>query len=198
MSYDLIFLLEEPSLKNVLEEILPKIIPEQISFICIAHQGKQDLAKSIPIKIRAFNNISPNTQFIIVHDQDSHDCQKLKAELLQICQTAGQNTPMIRIICHELESWFLGDLVAVEKAYNLKPNSLSQQQNKRKYRNPDQLNCAKQELKNLVPEYYSATHSKQIAPYLSLTDNKSKSFQVFMQGIKMLLETQIIRTQKSM
>jgi len=67
MNYDLIFLLEEPSMKNVLEEILPKIIPEQISFNCIAHQGKQDLAKSIPIKIRAFNNISPHTQFIIVH-----------------------------------------------------------------------------------------------------------------------------------
>jgi len=184
MNYNLIFLLEEPSMKNVLEEILPKIIPKQISFNCIAHQGKQDLAKSIPIKIRAFNNISPHTQFIIVHDQDSHDCQKLKAELLQICQTAGQNNPMIRIICHELESWFLGDLVAVEKAYNLKPNTLSKHQNNRKYRNPDQLNSAKQELKNLVQEYYPATHSKQIAPYLSLTDNKSKSFKVFIQGIQ--------------
>ncbi|WRH68160.1 MAG: DUF4276 family protein [Planktothrix sp. GU0601_MAG3] len=186
MSYDLIFLLEEPSIKNVLEEILPKIIPEQ-SFICIAHQGKQDLAKSIPIKIRAFNNISPHTQFIIVHDQDSHDCQKLKAELLQICQTAGQNKPMIRIICHELESWFLGDLVAVETAYDLKPNTLSKHQNNRKYRNPDQLNSAKQELKNLVPEYYPATHSKKIAPYLSLTDNKSKSFTVFIQGIQNII-----------
>ncbi|CAD5971434.1 hypothetical protein PA905_33530 [Planktothrix agardhii CCAP 1459/11A] len=186
MSYDLIFLLEEPSIKNVLEEILPKIIPEQISFICIAHQGKQDLAKSIAIKIRAFKT-SPHTQFIIVHDQDSHDCQKLKAELLQICQTAGQNNPMIRIICHELESWFLGDLEAVETAYNLKPNTLSKHQNNRKYRNPDQLNSAKQELKNLVREYYPATHSKKIAPYLSLTDNKSKSFKVFIQGIQNII-----------
>ncbi len=186
MNYNLIFLLEEPSMKNVLEEILPKIIPEQ-SFICIAHQGKQDLAKSIPIKIRAFKT-SPHTQFIIVHDQDSHDCQKLKAELLQICQTAGQNNPMIRIICHELESWFLGDLVAVEKAYNLKPNTLSRHQNKKKYRNPDQLNSAKQELKNLVQEYYPATHSKKIAPYLSLTDNKSKSFKVFIQGIQNVIK----------
>ncbi|WP_026795905.1 MULTISPECIES: DUF4276 family protein [Planktothrix] len=186
MSYDLIFLLEEPSIKNVLEEILPKIIPEQISFICIAHQGKQDLAKSIAIKIRAFKT-SPHTQFIVVHDQDSHDCQKLKAELLQICQTAGQNNPMIRIICHELESWFLGDLEAVETAYNLKPNTLSKHQNNRKYRNPDQLNSAKQELKNLVREYYPATHSKKIAPYLSLTDNKSKSFKVFIQGIQNII-----------
>lgn len=44
MSYDLIFLLEEPSIKTVLEVILPQLIPENISYICIAHQGKQDLA----------------------------------------------------------------------------------------------------------------------------------------------------------
>ena len=35
MSYDLIFLLEEPSIKNVLEVILPKLIPDDISYICI-------------------------------------------------------------------------------------------------------------------------------------------------------------------
>ena len=85
MSYDLIFLLEEPSMDNVLNEILPKIIPNQISFICIPHQGKQDLAKSIPNKIRAFKQFSPKTQFVIVHDQDSNDCKELKSELLEIC-----------------------------------------------------------------------------------------------------------------
>ena len=42
MSYNLIFLLEEPSMKTVLETILPKLIPEHISYICIPHQGKQD------------------------------------------------------------------------------------------------------------------------------------------------------------
>lgn len=70
MSYDVIFLLEESSLKDVLEVILPKI-PDSITYICISHQGKQDLARSIPIKIKAFK-FSPSTKFIIVHDQDSH------------------------------------------------------------------------------------------------------------------------------
>jgi Domain of unknown function (DUF4276) len=186
MSYDLIFLLEEPSIKNVLEVILPQIIPDEISFICIAHQGKQDLAKSIPTKIKAFKTISSNTQFIIVHDQDSHDCKQLKTELLTICQGAGADKVMIRIICHELESWFLGDLVAVETAYQLKLNTLSKQQNNQKYRDPDRLNSAKQELGNLVKEYYAGTHSKIIAPHLSLTENKSRSFQIFIQSISQL------------
>ncbi|BAB72466.1 DUF4276 family protein [Anabaena sp. FACHB-709] len=186
MSYDLIFLLEEPSIENVLKEILPKIIPDEISFICIPHQGKQDLAKSIPKKIRAFQ-FNPDTKFVIVHDQDSHDCKNLKSELLEICQNAGNKNILIRIICHELESWFLGDLVAVEKAYGLKPESLSQKQNKTKFRNPDQLNSAKEELRKLVPEYYPGTHSRMIAPYLSLTENKSRSFQVFLDGINKII-----------
>jgi hypothetical protein len=183
MSYDLIFLLEEPSLKNVLEMLLPKIIPNSLTYQLIPHQGKQDLAKSIPRKIKAFQ-FSPTTKFIIVHDQDSHDCIQLKTELLTICQKAGQSDILIRIVCRELESWFLGDLAAVEKAYGLKPQSLSRKQTQQKFRNPDQLNNAKQELIKLVKEYYEATHSKAIAPHLSLTDNKSHSFQVFIEGIR--------------
>lgn len=187
MSYDLIFLVEEPSITIVLNEILPKIMPAETSFMCITHQGKQDLIKSIPIKLKAFEKFSPATKFIIIHDQDSHDCKKLKSELVNICQKAGKPNAMIRIICHELESWFLGDLAAVEKAYRLAPNTLSKQQTNRKFRNPDQLNSAKQELRNLVKEYYPGTHSKQIAPYLSLTTNTSQSFQIFIKGIHQLL-----------
>lgn len=42
MSYDLIFLLEEPSIKNVLDQLLPQVIPPEFTYICIPHQGKQD------------------------------------------------------------------------------------------------------------------------------------------------------------
>lgn len=186
MSYDLIFLLEEPSIGNVLKVILPQIIPDKISFICIPHQGKQDLAKSIPKKIKAFE-FNPDTKFVIIHDQDSHNCKKLKSELLKICQNAGNPNILIRIICHELESWFLGDLVAVEKAYKLQTGSLSKKQNNSKFRDPDRLNSAKEELKKLVSEYYPGTHSRTIAPYLSLSNNKSHSFQVFINGINQIL-----------
>lgn len=189
MKYDLIFLLEEPSIQNVLEILLPKIIPNEITFKCIPHQGKQDLAKSIPTKIKAFKKFSPTTKFIIVHDQDSNNCKMLKSELLEICQKAGQPEVMIRIICHELESWFLGDLSAVEIAYGLKPSTLSRKQESKKYRDPDRLNSAKQDLKTLLSEYeyYPGTHSKTIAPHLSLSNNKSQSFQIFIQGIYKLL-----------
>jgi Domain of unknown function (DUF4276) len=187
MSYDLIFLLEEPSIKNVLEHLLPQILPIDTSYTCIAHQGKQDLAKSIPKKLKAFKKSNPTVKFVIVHDQDSNDCKQLKAELLKICQDTGNSEVLIRIICHELESWFLGDLAAVEMAYNLKFQSIRKKQNQKKFRNPDQLNSAKQELKKLVDEYYAGTHSKKIAPHLSLTENTSCSFHIFLDGVQKLI-----------
>lgn len=187
MSYDLIFLLEEPSTKIILDEILPKLVPETITYLCIAHQGKQDLAKSIPTKLKAFRSY-PTTKFIVLHDQDSNDCKQLKSELLQLCKNAGNPNVLIRILCHELESWYLGDLVAVETAYKMKPNSLSKKQDKKKFRDPDHIGSPKDELRKIVPEYYPGTHSRAIAPHLSLTHNRSHSFQIFLKGIRTLLD----------
>ncbi|MEL7501188.1 MAG: DUF4276 family protein [Cyanobacteria bacterium J06554_6] len=167
MSYDIIFLIEEPSMKIVLEEILRKILPQSTRYICIPHQGKHDLRKSIPRKIKAFNRSNPETKFVILHDQDSKDCKDLKAELADLCEQAGRSDVLIRIVCRELESWFLGDLKAVEKAYQLPHKKLSKQQSRRKFRDPDQIDSAKEEVRKLVKEYYPGTHSKAIAPHLS-------------------------------
>ena len=37
MNYNIVFLLEDSSIENVLNELLPKIIPPEISYICISH-----------------------------------------------------------------------------------------------------------------------------------------------------------------
>ncbi|MDJ1173746.1 hypothetical protein [Roseofilum capinflatum] len=71
MSYDLIFLLEEPSMKDVLELILPQIFEPSKTYKCIPHQGKQDLAKSIPIKIKA---LFPSAKRSITHASTLPHC----------------------------------------------------------------------------------------------------------------------------
>ncbi|WP_161486040.1 hypothetical protein [Desulfotomaculum copahuensis] len=43
----IVFLLEEPSLKEFLEIFLPRILPPGVSFMAVPHEGKQDLEKSI-------------------------------------------------------------------------------------------------------------------------------------------------------
>ena len=141
----LVFLLEERSMKVLLDIILPKILPEGVSFQTIPHEGKSELEKSIPIKLRAWNE--PNVAFVIVHDQDSNNCIELKKKLVSLCSNSNRKF-LVRIPCHELEAWYWGDLEAVSKAYDKDFTSLK---NKKKYRNPDQSENPKQELKKLMP-----------------------------------------------
>jgi uncharacterized protein YktA (UPF0223 family) len=178
----LVFLLEERSAKEVLLVLLPQIVPvEKVTFQCLSHEGKSDLQRSIPIKIRAWNE--PDVHFVILHDQDSADCVTLKKELYSLAKNDNHPDTLIRIVCSELESWFLGDLSAVEKAFAV---DLSKKRNKTIYQNPDAIANAKDELKRLVPAYQQIAGSQSISKYMSIDKNKSKSFQVFVSGIKAL------------
>ena len=174
----LVFLLEEQSMKEVLTVILPKIIPQTYTFQCVNHKGKSALRKSIPIKTRGWSE--PYVRFIIVYDKDSADCKSLKREIYELIDEHRRSDTLIRIICTELESWFLGDLDAVEKAFSI---DLSKKKNKSIYQNPDAISNAKQELKLLVPKYQPILGSKRISEFMDISKNKSKSFQVFISGI---------------
>jgi hypothetical protein len=179
----LVFLLEEQSMKEVLMVILPKIIPPEFIFQCVHHNGKTALEKSIPIKTKGWRE--PNVQFVIVHDKDSSDCKKLKGELCNMIYSARRANSLIRIVCTELESWFLGDLDAVEKSYSI---NLSAYKRKALFRNPDAISNAKHEFKKLVPAYQPIGGSGVIAQFMDITSNNSHSFNVFISGVKKFVQ----------
>ncbi|MEL6441318.1 MAG: DUF4276 family protein [Cyanobacteria bacterium J06621_8] len=183
--YHIMFLVEEPSMKAMLEGLLPNLIPDEIKYKCIAHEGKQDLEKSIPIKLRALKNIK---RFIIIRDKDSADCKKVKQNLQQLCSQVNRSDTLIRIPCHELEAWYLGDLKAVEKGLGIKDGKLSKLQNKKKYREPDNLAAPKQELKKIASSYQQISGSKAISPHMSQYNNTSKSFTFFIEGINKVVK----------
>ena len=95
--YQIIFLLEERSMSEMLNVLLPRIIPENINYKCIPHEGKQDLEKSIPRKLKSFPQ---QTKFIIIRDKDSGDCIATKKYLSQLCQQANRSDTLIRIACN--------------------------------------------------------------------------------------------------
>ena len=171
-------MVEERSMKELLNIILPKILPNNIEYLIIPHSGKSDLQKSLPKKLQAWK--SSSDKFIIVHDKDSNDCMNLKADLLSLCENSV-NECLVRIVCVELESWYLGDLAAVSSAYAQNFNSLV---TKRKFREPDKLGNAKEELRKLIPAYQPESGSKKIAVYMDLNRNTSHSFKVFVKGVK--------------
>lgn len=116
---ELVIFLEELSVKVMLETgLLPKIIPDKVQIRCICFDGKQDLDKNVLGKLRGWQN--PKAAFVILRDQDSGDCRKIKQQLLDKCRSADKPFMLIRIASHELESWYLGDLNAVEKGLVLK------------------------------------------------------------------------------
>jgi len=179
----LVFLLEEQSMKEVLSVILPQIIPRTFIFQCVHHNGKSALQKSIPIKTKGWRE--PDVEFVIVHDKDSADCKSLKEKLCALVDDSRRKTTLIRIVCAELESWFLGDLDAVEKGFNV---NLSAYKSGALFRNPDSISNAKQELKKLVPSYQQISGSNAIAHFMDISKNNSHSFNVFVHGIEKIIQ----------
>lgn len=183
------FLLEEPSMMNFLEIILPKILPDGyalgINCHLRPHQGKNDLKKSIPKKVKTFSNFYKPAKIIIIHDQDSNDCKILKKELLDLCDFNGNVDVLVRIPCRELENWYLGDMQAIEAVYpkfKAKNNKY-----KSKFRVPDNCHGA-YELERLIPTFQKGFASKSIPKHLKLDKNSSVSFKQMITGIQKFLD----------
>lgn len=179
----LIFLLEEPSMKEVLDVLLPEILPEGVLFQTIPHSGKSDLQQSIPRKLQAWN--TPDTKFVIIQDQDSANCIDLKKKLLELAEPSGREV-LVRIACKELESWYFGDLNAVSQAYGRDVRGLAQ---KKKYRIPDQIGNPKKELQALFPKHQQIDGARKISRYMSIENNTSQSFRCFVKSVKKLAES---------
>lgn len=179
-----IFFLEEPSAKEMLQGILHRILPDDIFPQYVIFRGKQDLEKNLKIKLRAWK--LPNCSFVVMRDQDSGDCKEIKENLANICEEAGRKGVLIRIACHELESFYLGDLAAVEKGLDLK--GLERKKEQRKFRDPDLLANPSEEMFKLTNNIYDKiSGSRAIAPFLDLESNSSRSFNTLISGIKNLI-----------
>lgn len=182
----LVCLLEELSAKEMLKIILPKILNDTIQLQFITFEGKQDLEKQLVNKLKHWNK--PDTKFLIMRDKDLGDCIEIKKQLLaKVTQSGKTNASLVRIACHELESFYLGDLKAIEEGLSLK--NIGSQTNK-KYKNPDNLPNAKQELKRITKQrYQQVSGSKSIAPFLKIDgSNKSHSFNILLSGIKQITQ----------
>lgn len=181
-------LVEELSMKNFLSGLLPRILPEgfELNTNCFvrAHEGKQDLQKSIPKKVRAFQCLSKPVRVVIIQDLDSSDCLILKSKLQALVTENATIPSLIRIACKELESWYLGDMNAVAKVY---PSFRAEKYLKKSvFRNPDLCN-ASNELSKMIPSFQKGFASKEIPRYIDINNNNSESFNQFVSGFKRFL-----------
>ncbi len=178
-------LVEELSMKEFLQIVLPKYLhtPWMLNenYFIRSFEGKNDLQKNIPNKIKVLSNkFQEPVGIVILRDQDNSDCRIIKSNLLRLCKENGNCPRLVRIVCRELEAWYFGEFEAIAKAYpNFKINNYI---NKSKYRNPDTIN-ASYELKRILPDFQKVRSAKKNAPYISVENNKSKSFHQTIKGI---------------
>ncbi len=169
-------------MKALLDAFLPRALPglnEGEHFQCVPHEGKSDLDKSIPVKLRGWRE--PGVRFIVVRDNDGGDCKKLKERLVEVCSRAKRPDTIVRLICQELESWHLGDLEAVATAFE-EPKASSPAV-RAKYREPDALLKPSVELRRLVPSYQKIGGSRRMGEHITADANQSASFQCFVAGV---------------
>lgn len=106
--------------------------------------------------------------------------------LRQKCIKSRKPETLVRIACHELESWFLGDLCAVENGLGL--SKLSRFQKNKKCQKPDNILKTSEELKKITSfKYQKVDGSHRIGQFLDLENNTSHSFRVFIKGIRKLI-----------
>ncbi len=170
-------------MRAVLEELIATHFPEKVVDVdwkVVVYSGKSDLEKRFPITMRGWNWGDPF--FVILRDRDGAECKVLKQRLEELASPTGKRFK-VRIVCDELESWLIGDSKAVTAAYPRCRFSNEQA----KYRNPDRLGNASEELLKLTGDRTKEARAKVIAPHLDPGRNCSRSFQVLFETLTQVL-----------
>lgn len=154
---------------------------EKTHWVVFDYNGKSDLEKSFPRIMKQWHE--PGSRFIVLRDNDGSDCRLLKQRLSAL--VPAQNQPhLIRIVCQELESWFLGDMQAIGEAY---PASTRHDQFKSlSKRDPDGLTNASELVRSLTGTGAKRLRATEIAKKMRASSNRSASFQVFLSGLQRL------------
>lgn len=192
-------LVEERSMEVFLRELLPRLLGERATFNVHPSQGKDDLLRNLPARLRGYAAWLPeHWRVIVVVDRDDQDCHALKAMMEEASAGAGLPTRSsggagswrvaTRIAIEELEAWYFGDWSAVQEAYPKVPKTLA---DKAAYRDPDKIVGGTWEAFERVLRkagYFQSGLSKievarLLGQRLDATRNRSHSFGVFRDAV---------------
>jgi hypothetical protein len=200
------FQVEEPSMEATLAIIVPRIVADRASHKILNYKSKYGLLKKLPDRLRAYQRriaTGENLRIVVLLDADDENCVALKRIMEAMAVASGITTkatvrsgqPFVvlnRVVCHELESWFLGEPGALRRAY---PRLRSDFGNRRPYGMPDQIRDPWKQLLRLLRKssYQRQKFSKidlarRVAPYMTLNDSRSPSFRVFVSGVEEMLQ----------
>lgn len=120
-----------------------------------------------------------------MRDNDGGDCYELKERLRRLCRQGGREDTLIRIVCQELEGWYLGEPGAMADAFG--DEQLRNIGRLAAYRNPDARPKPSSDLARLTPRFGKSSGSRRMAERMTREGNTSHSFSVFLSGVERLL-----------
>jgi hypothetical protein len=195
-------LVEEPSARQALEHLVPKIVPN-VRHVIREFAGKDRLLRELPMRLRGYASRTTRERLkvAVLVDRDDDDCVALKKWLDQVAAEAGvgrrgtgdaDRVVLNRVVVEELEAWFFGDVPALRRAYPRLPASLGEQAG---FRDPDAIAGGTWEAlgRALAKRGYQTSGlnklstATQVAPHMDVEANRSRSFQVFRDGLRRLL-----------
>lgn len=168
-------------MKAALQALLPKIGIDAHQVTIIPHQGVQDLESSLPRKLKAWRD--PAARFLVLRDNDNGNCAARKQRLLNIINQTGRGQQCkVRIVCQQLESWFIGDRPALEASglFPKLPKTFP-------VAAPDTVARPVDRLRRLKPDYTKIAGAQAIAPHLDIANCVSPSFGQTVDAIRQLI-----------
>ena len=175
----IVFLLEEPSAKALLQGLVPRLVGPSITTRYLVFEGKQDLESQLVRRLRGWR--TPNSVFVVLRDQDAADCNAVKARLVELVKESGRNA-LVRVAFRELEAWVAGDLVALAEAFQVP--KIAEHARKEKFRDPDRLVRPVESLRALASDYQKVDGARRVGPLLNVGRNASPSFRAFCEGVR--------------
>jgi hypothetical protein len=141
---------------------------------------------------KSFHN-TPDCAVLVVVDSDKRNCVEFKNELLSILDKCNPRpTTLFRIAIEEIEAWYLGDIEAIKKAYKKAKHDVLDS-----YIQDSICNTWEKLADAIYPGGSSKLRklsfvevgnvkcewAEKISPFLDIETNRSKSFQVFRDGV---------------
>ncbi len=194
-------LVEEPSAEEALRHLLPKLLRGRAQAKIINLGSKYKLLKVLGVRLAAYRariERGERLHIVVLVDRDNDDCVELKEQLERAACTAGLSTKsragekgqfevVNRIVIEELESWFIGDVLALRAAF---PSLPPVAESAGIFRNPDNGGTW-EALHRFLKKHgvYRSSYPKieaarRIAPHMSISRNRSASFQAFCLAIE--------------
>ena len=182
MMRTVVFVVEETSKEEFLREFLGRWeLPMDVEVIYLVAEGHFALRRMIATKLRHWRK--PNSTFIILCDQDSADCVERKSVLAgQVPEYHRQNA-LVRIVCTELEGWYLADAKALRAAL---PEIGDRPLPADLLGPPDSIHRPARRLADFA-SFRKRDLAREMGRRISLEPNTSHSFNLFLQTLRQIL-----------